>query len=69
MIPMESPGIRHAPTFNIFQVEAAAESARMMTTKTFNMIVLGAFLKIKPLVAPENIHKGLEKSLPHATIT
>jgi 2-oxoglutarate ferredoxin oxidoreductase subunit gamma len=28
------------------------------------MIVLGGFLKLKPLVAPEFIHKGLEKSLP-----
>ena len=29
-----------------------------------DMIVLGGFLKLKPLVAPEYIHKGLEKSLP-----
>ena len=28
------------------------------------MIVLGGFLKLKPLVQPEFIHKGLEKSLP-----
>ena len=33
-------------------------------SKIFNMIVLGGFLKLKPLVAPEYIHKGLEKSLP-----
>jgi 2-oxoglutarate ferredoxin oxidoreductase subunit gamma len=35
------------------------------------MVVLGGFLKLKPLVAPEFIHKGLEKSLParhHALI-
>jgi len=28
------------------------------------MIVLGAFLKIKPIVKLENVVKGLEKSLP-----
>ena len=32
--------------------------------KVFNMIVLGGFLKLKPIIAPEFIHKGLEKSLP-----
>ena len=36
----------------------------MGLSKVFNMIVLGGFLKLKPLVDPENIHKGLEKSLP-----
>lgn len=30
----------------------------------FNMIVLGAFLKTKPIVKLENVRKGLEKSLP-----
>jgi 2-oxoglutarate ferredoxin oxidoreductase subunit gamma len=48
----------------IYQVEAAAESGKMLTTKTFNMIVLGAYLKIKPLVHPENIIKGIKDSLP-----
>jgi len=32
--------------------------------KTFNMIVLGGYLKIKPLVKFENVIKGLKKSLP-----
>ena len=35
------------------------------------MLVLGAFLKLKPLIEPEYMHKGLEKSLPlrhHNTI-
>jgi 2-oxoglutarate ferredoxin oxidoreductase subunit gamma len=48
----------------LYRVEAAAESGRMMTTKTFNMIVLGAFLKIKPLVSLENVLQGLKDSLP-----
>ncbi|MDR1877965.1 MAG: 2-oxoacid:acceptor oxidoreductase family protein, partial [Bacteroidales bacterium] len=32
--------------------------------KLFNMIVLGGFLKYKPIVQDEFIRKGLEKSLP-----
>ncbi len=49
---------------NIYQVEAAAEAGKMATTKTFNMIVLGAYLKIKPIVKLENVVTGLKKTLP-----
>lgn len=48
----------------IFQVEAAAEAARMKSPITFNMVVLGAFIKVKPVVDFENVIKGLRKSLP-----
>jgi 2-oxoglutarate ferredoxin oxidoreductase subunit gamma len=48
----------------VYQVEAAEEATRMQSAKTFNMIVLGAFLKVKPIVKMENVVKGLEKSLP-----
>jgi len=48
----------------IYRVDAAEEAARMASTKTFNMIVLGGFLKIKPVVALENVIKGIKKSLP-----
>lgn len=60
-------GITHHPTrrdINIYSIEAADEAARVGLTKVFNMVVLGGFLKIKPVVQPEFIHKGLEKSLP-----
>jgi len=36
----------------------------MGMVKVFNMMVLGGYLKIKPVVSGEFIHKGLEKSLP-----
>ncbi len=36
----------------------------MNSSKTFNMIVLGGFLKVKPLIKLENVIKGLKKSLP-----
>jgi len=48
----------------IYSIEATEEAAKMGNTKIFNMIVLGGFLKIKPIVALENVIKGLEKSLP-----
>lgn len=49
---------------NIYQVEAATEASKMKSLKTFNMVVLGAYLKIKPLVKYENVVKGLKKALP-----
>ncbi|MDO4735607.1 MAG: 2-oxoacid:acceptor oxidoreductase family protein [Bacteroidia bacterium] len=49
---------------NICSISAADESALMGNTKAFNMIVLGAFLKKKPIVSMESVIKGLKKSLP-----
>jgi 2-oxoglutarate ferredoxin oxidoreductase subunit gamma len=60
-------GITHPPTrtdINIYSIEAVEESAKLGNPKTFNMIVLGAYLKIKPIVLPDNVKKGLENSLP-----
>ena len=60
-------GIVHHPTrtdINIYRIEAAEEAARMNNAKAFNMIVLGGFLSVKPIVKMENVRKGLEKSLP-----
>ncbi len=48
----------------VFQVEAAAEASKLSSAKTFNMIVLGAYLKVNPIVEMKNVRKGLEKSLP-----
>ena len=48
----------------IFQVGAAAEAARMKSPITFNMVVLGAYIKVNPVVDFENVIKGLRKSLP-----
>ncbi len=48
----------------IYSIDATDEAAKMGNTKIFNMIVLGGFLKIKPIVDLDNVIKGLEKSLP-----
>jgi 2-oxoglutarate ferredoxin oxidoreductase subunit gamma len=60
-------GISKHPTrkdINIFQIEGAAEAARLKSGKTFNMVILGGYLKIKPIVEYDNVIKGLKKSLP-----
>ncbi len=60
-------GILKHPTrkdINIYKIEGAFESTKLKSPKTFNMIVLGAYLKIKPVVEMDNVIKGLKKSLP-----
>lgn len=49
---------------NIYRIDAADEAAKLGISKVFNMIVLGGFLKLKPIISPEFMRKGLEKSLP-----
>ena len=59
-------GIFHHPKrkdITIATIEGAKEAA-LINRKTFNMIVMGAFLKLHPIVDMKNIRKGLEKSLP-----
>jgi 2-oxoglutarate ferredoxin oxidoreductase subunit gamma len=63
----DSNGITRHPErkdITIFRVDAAEEASKMKNPKIFNMIVLGGFLKIKPILKLENVIKGLKKSLP-----
>jgi len=63
----DSNGITRHPErkdITIYRVEAADAAGRMDSSKTFNMIVLGAYLKIKPIVELTSVYKGLEKSIP-----
>lgn len=60
-------GISRHPSrtdIDIYRVDAAEESARMRSPRIFNMIVLGAYLKQKPVITLENAIKGIKKSLP-----
>jgi len=62
----EPNGIHEHPTrtdINIYQIEATKLAGEMGNKKIFNMVVLGAYLKIKPVVALENVIEGLKKSL------
>ena len=49
---------------HIYKIEANKISTEMGNKKIFNMVVLGAFLKIKPIVKLDNVIEGLKKSLP-----
>ncbi len=63
----DSNGITRHPErkdITIYRVDAADEAAKMGLTKVFNMIVLGGYLKAKPVVELENVILGLKKSLP-----
>jgi 2-oxoglutarate ferredoxin oxidoreductase subunit gamma len=64
----DSNGITRHPVrkdIDIYCIDAAAESIKMNSSKTLNMIMLGAFLKIKPhVVQIQSIISALKKSLP-----
>ena len=49
---------------NIYRIDAIEYAYAHDMAKTLNMIVLGGYLKIHPIVKMENVLKGLEKSLP-----
>jgi 2-oxoglutarate ferredoxin oxidoreductase subunit gamma len=49
---------------SIYQIEGARIASEMGNNKIFNMVVLGAYLKVKPIVKLENVIKGLKESLP-----
>ena len=60
-------GITRHPSrkdITICKVNAADEAAKMGNAKAYNMIILGAFLKQKPIVSLNNLEAGLKKSLP-----
>jgi len=60
-------GIKKHPSrkdIKICRVDAYSEAVKMGNTKIFNMIVLGGFLKMRPVVKLENVMAGLKKSLP-----
>ena len=63
----DSNGITRHPErkdITIYRVNATEEAAKMNNVKIFNMIVLGGFIKVKPIIKLENVIKGLKKSLP-----
>lgn len=63
----DSNGITRHPgrkDISVYRIDAAEEAAKLNSPKTFNMIVLGGFLRIKPVIKLENVIAGLKKSLP-----
>ena len=48
----------------ICSIDAVELSAELGNSKAYNMVVLGAYLKKKPIVEMINVIKGLKKSIP-----
>jgi len=60
-------GIIKEPTrtdINIYRIDAMNTSVAMNAPKSFNMIILGGLLKVRPVVEIENVLQGLKNSLP-----
>ena len=49
---------------SVYAIDAASECARMGQAKLFNTMILGGFLKVRPVVEMANVMVGLKKSLP-----
>lgn len=63
----DSTNIIHPPKRSDIEaigIEGSNEAAKMNNTKILNMIMLGAFLKKKPIIKFENILEGLKQVLP-----
>lgn len=63
----DTNGITHHPTrtdIEIYTIDAAAEAAKLGNSRLFNTMILGGYLKVRPVVTLESAFKGLKKSLP-----
>ena len=60
-------GIMEPPTrkdIQVYRIDAMDEANERGMAKTFNMIVLGGLLKLRPIVEIESVLKALRKTLP-----
>jgi 2-oxoglutarate ferredoxin oxidoreductase subunit gamma len=60
-------GIVKPPTrtdIQIYKVEGTVTAVEMGNPRVFNMIIVGGYLKVRPIVSLDNVERGLEKSLP-----
>lgn len=48
----------------VCRIDAIEVAVKVGNSKVYNMAVLGGYLKMKPVVAMENVDKGLAKSIP-----
>ena len=74
--PMVKPGglliydpngiVRHPvrKDIEIYSIDATAEAARRGNTRLFNTMIVGGYLKVRPVITLENAYRGLAKSLP-----
>ena len=60
-------GINTPPTrtdIKIYRIEATEATIEINNSKAFNMILLGSYLKLHPIVQIESVLKALKKTLP-----
>lgn len=60
-------GIHHLPTrtdIKVVAIDATTAAIEMKNSKTYNMILLGALLKLRPVVETDAVIRGLKKTLP-----
>lgn len=60
-------GIHHLPTrtdIKIVPIDAMTAAIELNNSKTYNMILLGALLKTRPVVEIDAVLRGLKKTLP-----
>lgn len=63
----DTNGIHHVPKrddIEYYEVPAMDEAMAMGNAKVFNMLILGALLKLRPMLSIDSIRRGLENSLP-----
>lgn len=63
----DTNGITNHPTrkdINIYTIDATAEAAKLGNVRLFNTMILGGYLKVKPVVSLDSVYLGLKKSLP-----
>lgn len=59
--------IHHTPTrtdINILPIEAMEATLQLSSSKVYNMVLLGALLKARPIVSIDAVMRGLKKTLP-----
>lgn len=67
LILYEKSSLLNPPTRNdveVFGIPAIEEATKLNKRQVANMILLGAFLEMRPLIKPENVLKALKKVLP-----
>lgn len=60
-------GVHHPPTrsdIKVVAIDATAAAIELKNAKTYNMILLGAVLKQRPIVDIDAVIRGLKKTLP-----
>ncbi|MCX4261479.1 MAG: 2-oxoacid:acceptor oxidoreductase family protein [Alistipes sp.] len=63
----DTNGITRHPVrtdISVYTIDATAECARMGQAKLFNTMILGGYLKVRPVVKMENVMEGLKHTLP-----